>query len=598
MEETKLPFRQRVRAAMNVAKLAAQTAPVAVVIELINALINAILPIATTFFAAETTTALAEAFNGDTTAGGRVVYYVIITAILGIVTATWSTVSDYTNQMVRYKIESTISDRMYEHFLRLDFWRYDDKATIDIYDKASRFANVFPYVFSRLASLVSYAFALIISLGALTFVNVWFGLIMIIAIIPGLIIQTRVSRAQNKHWKKHVETRRQKSMIEWNMLQPDRMADLRLFGMARYLLDMRTKLRDVDDKANVEFERHYIWYRLAANAVTAIAEVGVLVWTVSKIVNHALAIGQFIYVQQLVSRVLGSASSLVSAINNIDGDLANLVEFQQFLDMEEAVVLGTKRLRSAPQAITFDHVTFAYPNTDTQVLKDISLSINAGQRIAIVGENGAGKSTLVKLLTGLYTPTTGSVELDGIPMTEYNIATWHKQLAVLQQDYLAYGFATARDNIYFGDVSHPFDKERFEKALDTAEARSFLEKLPQGVDNYLSNWMEDSKGNLGVDISGGQWQRVALARDFYRDSPIIILDEPTSAIDALAESRIFEHLFKKRDKTIISISHRLTTVRKSDVIFMLKDGALVEQGTHEELVAKKGEYYTMFRSQL
>ncbi len=598
MEENKLPLRQRIRAALTVAKLAAQTAPVAVVVELVNAIINAVLPIATTFFAAATTTALAEAFSGDATAGKRVVFYVIVTAVLGVVTATWSTISNYTNQMVRFKIESTISDRMYEHFLRLDFWRYDDKATIDIYDKAARFANVFPYVFSRIANLVSYVFALIVALGALTLVNAWFGLIMIVAIIPELVIQTRVSRAQTKHWKKHVETRRKKGMIEWNMLQPDHMADLRLFGMARYLLDLRMKLRDIDDKASVEFERHYIGYRLLANAVTAIAEVGILVWTALKIVNHSLAIGQFIYVQQLVSRTLGSASSLVSAINTIDADVANLVEFQQFLDMEEAALSGTKRLRTAPQLITIDHVSFAYPNTDNNVLRDITLSISAGQRVAIVGENGAGKSTLIKLLTGLYTATEGSILLDGTPLTEYDVASWHRQLAVLQQDYLAYGFATARDNIYYGDVSRPFDKERFEKAIDTAEARSFLQKLPQGTDNYLINWMEDSKGNRGVDISGGQWQRVALARDFYRDSPIIILDEPTSAIDALAESRIFDHLFKQKEKTIISISHRLTTVKKSDIIFMLKDGELVEQGTHQELVAKKGEYYTMFQSQL
>jgi len=597
MEKAKLPLRKRIRATLTVAKLAAQASPIAVVIELINALINAILPIATTFFAAATTTALAEAFAGDATASQRVVEYVIITAVLGIVTSTWSTISDYTNQMVRYKIESTISDKMFEHFLRLDFWRYDDKDTIDVYDKAYRFANVFPYVFSRIANLISFAFSLIVSLGALMFVNIWFGLIMLVAIIPGLVIQTKVSRAQTNHWKKHVETRRKKSMIEWNMLQPDHMADLRLFGMARYLLDLRMKLRDQDDKANVEFERKYIGWRLAANAVTGIAEVGTLVWTVLKIVNHSLPIGQFIYVQQLVSRVLGSASSLVSAVNNIDEDLANLVEFQLFLDMEEGNSEG-KRLRAAPQVISFDHVSFAYPNTKSKVLKDITLSIHAGQRVAIVGENGAGKSTLVKLLTGLYAATEGSIRLDDVSITEFDAVSWHRQLAVLQQDYLAYGFATARENIYYGDVTHPFDQERFDKALDTAEARKFLEKLPQGIDNYLDNWMEDTKGNRGIDISGGQWQRVALARDFYRDSPIIILDEPTSAIDALAEARIFEHLFKQKDKTIISISHRLTTVKKSDVIYMLKDGELVEQGTHEVLVAKKGEYYTMFRSQL
>jgi ATP-binding cassette subfamily B protein len=597
MEEPKLPLRQRLRAMLSVAKLAAQTAPVTVVIELIGSIISAVLPIATTFFAAATTTALVEAFTGDPSASNRVIFYVIITAILGIVTTAWTTVSDYANQIARYKIESSISDRMYEHFLRLDFWRYDDKTTIDIYDKATRFASVFPYVFTRIANLFGYAFGMIASLIAIMLVNAWFGLIMFVAVIPGLIIQNRVSRAQTAHWKKHVETRRKKGMIEWEMLQPLHMPDLRLFGIARYLLDLRMTLRDMNDKANVEFERQYIGYRLLANVITAAAEVGVLVWTVIKITHRMLPIGQFIYVQQLVSRVLSNATSLVSAINAIDEDVANLIEFQLFLDMEEGSS-GAKKLRQPPQTIALDNVSFAYPLTENKVLKHISMTIEAGQRVAIVGENGAGKSTLVKLLTGLYHPTEGAVLLDGTPLPEYDITSWHKQLAVLQQNYLAYFFSTARENVYFGDVSKPFDKQRFDNALDMAEARSFLEKLPQGLDNYLSNWMQDAKGNRGVDISGGQWQRIALARDFYRNSPIIILDEPTSAIDALAETRIFNHLFKQKHKTIISISHRLTTVKKSDVIFMLKDGELVEQGTHDELVALKGEYYTMFRAQL
>jgi ATP-binding cassette subfamily B protein/ATP-binding cassette subfamily C protein len=169
---------------------------------------------------------------------------------------------------------------------------------------------------------------------------------------------------------------------------------------------------------------------------------------------------------------------------------------------------------------------------------------------------------------------------------------------VLTQNATEYGFATARNNIYFGDVSKPFDQKRFDQAVDWAEARTFLEKLPQKYDNYLRAWMEDSEGNKGVDLSGGQWQRLALARNFYRDSPIIILDEPTSAIDALAESRIFKSLFNAKDKTIITISHRLTTVKKADVIYVLQEGALAEQGTHAELVKRKGEYFKIFESQL
>ncbi len=167
----------------------------------------------------------------------------------------------------------------------------------------------------------------------------------------------------------------------------------------------------------------------------------------------------------------------------------------------------------------------------------------------------------------------------------------------MQQNFLEYDFATAKDNIRFGDVKTSLDKERLEMAIDKAEAR-FLEKLPKGLDSYVNNWMEHSDGVKGVDLSGGQWQRVALARNFYRDSPVIVLDEPTSAIDALAEARIFEHLFADKHRTVITISHRLTTVEKADVIYMLEGGKLIEQGTHTELIEKHGAYFTMFKSQL
>jgi len=577
--------------------MAAKTAPLAVGVEVASVVINAVLPIVTTYFAAATTTALAEAFGGDTSAGQRVLYYVIITAALGVVSAMWFTVSNYANQMVRYKIESNISDRMYDHFLRLDFWRYDDKETIDIYDKAKQFANLFPYIFSRIADMVSAIFSILVGLIAMVLVNPWFGLIMLVAIIPGIIIQTRVSRAQTNHWKKHIETRRTQNMIEWDILQrPEHMSDLRLYGMARYLLDLRNKLRDRSDKASIEFERHYLGYRLLVNAIVAIAQVVVLVWTVIKITHRSLPIGQFIYVEQLVSRVLSGSTSLVTTLSVVDDNLANLVEYQTFLDMEEATP-GTRQLKKSPRLIEVDNVSFSYPYGDP-VLHNISFSIRQGQHVAIVGENGAGKTTLIKILSGLYKPTSGSVLLDGTPLDHYDSASWHSFLSVLQQDFLAYGFAKARDNVFYGDVSRPFDQQRFDDALDMSLSREFLEKLPVGIDNYLMTWMEDSDGNKGIDLSGGQWQRLALARNFYRNSPIIILDEPTSAIDALAESRIFEQLFAKKDKTIISISHRLTTVKKADMIIMLKHGRIVETGTHQELVEKKGEYYHVFKSQL
>lgn len=596
-QERKLTTREYAAAMLRVAQTTYKAAPLAIIVQIAGSIITAVLPIATTYFAALTTTALAEAYAGDETAGERVLVYVAVTALLGVVMTGWQSLENYVTQLMRYRVEAAMSDRMYEHFHEIDFWRYDDKKTADMYDKAQQFARFFPYVFDRLANILTQFITMIAGLIALVWVSWWLGLIVLAAVIPGIVIQFRLSRASTRHWKSNVETRRSQGMIEWQILQPRFMAELRLYGIVRYLLDMRIRLRDKDEKTRIEFERKYIGKKLGADVLEAGAEVTALFWTAIQIINHLQPIGQFLYVQQIVSRTLGGVSGLVNTLSSIDEDIANLFDYNEFMALPPQSA-GKARLRGVPQVLAIHNVSFHYPANDKLVLENVSFEIKRGQHVAIVGENGAGKSTLIKLLTGLYSPTSGSVLLDGTPLSEAEVSSWHKNLGVLQQDFISYGFATAKDNVYFGDTSGKFDEERFEAALNKAEAGSFLKKLPKGVNSYVNPWMEDDEGNAGTDLSGGQWQRLALARNFYRDSPVIILDEPTSAIDALAEARIFKHLFNEKNKTIITISHRLTTIQKADVVFMMKDGKLVEQGTAKELIAKKGEFYTMFESQI
>lgn len=596
-DKRKLSTRERVFGIARVARITYKASPLAVFVKVAGTIITSVLPIVTTYFAALTTTALAEAYAGDETAGGRAITYVIITALLGVTLTAWNSVEQYINQFVRYKINAAISDRMYEQFLALDFWRYDDKKTADLFDKSKQFANFFAYVFDSLASIFTSFIQLIAGLVALLLVSWWLGAILLAAVIPGVIIQFNLSRAQIKHWNENVETRRVKNMIEWNMFEIKNIAELRLYGLARHLLDLRMKLRDKDEKRRIEFERKFIWRQLGADVLEAAAEVTALVYTTLQIIAHTQPIGQFLYVQQIVSRALGGARSFVSQVSRIDEDIANLFDYNEFMKLPTGAD-RPRRLRSIPKQIELQNVSFHYPGSEQKVLRQVNLTITRGEHIALVGENGAGKSTLVKLLLGLYQPTEGTIVLDGVDLAEIQIADWHRQLGVLQQDFTQYSFASARDNVLLGDVSRPVNDERFNAALDAAEARSFLEKLPKGLDNFVHQWIEHDDGTSGVDLSGGQWQRLALARNFYRDSPIVILDEPTSAIDALAEARIFKRLFAMKDKTIVTISHRLTTVQKADVIYVLQDGKIVEQGTHAELVAGKGAYYTLFESQL
>lgn len=591
-----MTLREQAQAIARVAKLSFVTAPGAVLFKLLGAVVDALLPIATAYFAALTTTALVAAIGGDEAMRDQAILYIVITALLGLFGTAWSSVDQYIQASMRYRVESKVADRMYEHFLGLEFWRYDDKTTIDLYDKAQKFAQFFAWVFDRLASIISQLITMVASIAALTVINGWLALAVLVAIIPGVYFQFKLSRAEIAHWNDNVETRRAKNMIEWNLLQPQSATELRLYGLVKYLLTLRQKLRDKDEKVRIEFERRFIGKRLAANGMQTLAEVGSLIWITLEIVAQRQPIGQFVYVQQVVARAISGASGFVNELSSIDEDIANLFEYEQFMALEQPEN-RTKLLRDVPENIMFDHVSFHYPGSEQVVLNDISLRIQKRQHVAIVGENGAGKTTFIKLLAGLYAPTSGRVLLDDTDLESVAISSWHKKLAILKQDFTKFTFTNARDNVRFGDVDK-HDDELLQQSLEKAEAAQFVEKLPHGLDTALNPWIEDADGTPGVDLSGGQWQRLALARNFYRDAPVIILDEPTSAIDALAEARIFKQLFANKDKTIVAVSHRLTTIKKADVVYMMRDGQVVEQGTCDELIAKRGAFYHMFESQL
>jgi ATP-binding cassette subfamily B protein/ATP-binding cassette subfamily C protein len=399
------------------------------------------------------------------------------------------------------------------------------------------------------------------------------------------------------HWNTQVDSRRQRRMIETNIMRPQYIAEIRLYGVVDYLMQLRSRLREADELRRLDFQRRYIPKQLLADALQYGAEVIALLWVVGQIIGRAQPVGQFLYIQQIVSRALGTANDLVSSLSSIDEDLSNLKDYEQFMKLPVPEATG-EPLSGPPSCIELRDIRFTYAGSDLEVLKGISLTIERGRHIAIVGENGAGKSTLIRVLAGLYLPSAGSVRLDGRDLRTVGTSSWHRYLAVMSQDFLKYEFATAGNNIFFGDVASPREEERIERAAADAEAADFIRRLPNGFENHVSNWMEDPRGRKGSGLSGGQWQRLAMARNFYRDAPFIVMDEPTSAIDALAEHRIFTRLFADRSRTIVAISHRLATIEKADVVYMLEDGQVVESGTHRELVDLRGRYYRMFESQL
>lgn len=596
-QKEKVSLRHRVASLARVAKISYQEAPSILYARLVGAVLDSVLPIATAYFAAQTTTQLAAAYNGTPGAGDAAIMYVILTALLGVASMAWSSFDRYITRFARYKLESAISDRLIGHFLSLDYWRYDDKTTADLMDKARQFSNFFAYIFESLGTVISASIGLISSIVALGFVSWWLSLLLFVAVIPGVFIQYRLSKARVAHWNENMGTRRRINMIEWQLTRTTHVAELRLYGLVRHLLNIRQNFRNKDEKKQIQIERSFIGKELLASVVESVAEVAALIIITLQIVARTQPIGQFLYVQQIVSRGLSSMRRVIQVLIDVDEDIANLVAYDEFMALPTQRP-SQRRITSAPESIEVNKVSFAYPKTKRHVLRDVSISVKRGEYVAIVGENGAGKSTLVKLLLGFYLPTKGEVSIDGVATGVLDLDTWHAQVGVLHQASAEFEYAVIRDNVYFGDVSKPFSKKRYQAAVRDAEAKTFIDKLAKKDLSYLTRWLEDDDGTAGVSLSGGQMQRLALARNFYRDSPVVILDEPTSAIDALAEARIFKRLLEKKDKTIITISHRLSTVRRADRIYVIEHGKVVEVGTHAELVERKGVYYTLFESQL
>jgi ABC-type multidrug transport system fused ATPase/permease subunit len=257
-------------------------------------------------------------------------------------------------------------------------------------------------------------------------------------------------------------------------------------------------------------------------------------------------------------------------------------------DIEDGYYIFPK-LKVGPE-IRFENVSFKYPGSERMVLKNLNLTIKPGEKIALVGHNGAGKSTLINLICRLYKTTQGSIHLNNINIDNIQIDTWYRNVGVLFQDYNCYTHLTVRENIYIGKPDEEIDEDRIVESAKNADALKFIEEFPTGFNQTLG---ERFKG--GVRLSTGQWQKIAIARFFYRNAPLVIFDEPTAAIDAVSEYNIFNKIYEFfTDKTVIIVSHRFSTVRNADRIIVVDNGEIAEQGSHTELMAMNGKYAKAF----
>lgn len=416
--------------------------------------------------------------------------------------------------------------------------------------------------------------------------------LILITLLPILIVEFRYG--YQNYWMLRQRTPElRKQQYYGTLLTSDLFAkEIRVFQLENYFLNLYHSLFGKFFDQN----RRLILKRSIANMIASAGST--LGWFLStgyaviRVVERAITVGDFVLYIQAIAATQGSIQSLMSGLSELYSNTLFLRNLFEFLSLPARDLAAGKQWTEAIKEIEFRNVSFCYPGTDRTVLHNINFKIGWGQSLALVGKNGAGKTTLVKLMCRLYEPTSGEILINGQNMADYSPRSVQKQIAVLFQDYGHY-YLTARENIGVGQISSLTEESAIRAAAQRSGANALIESLPNKYDTMLGKLFDD-----GVQMSGGEWQKVALARALLRKGSILILDEPTAALDAEAEYEIFEELTHNGfDQIKLLISHRFSTVRMADQILVLEDGMCIEKGSHAELMETGGQYAHLFKLQ-
>ncbi|MDP2852976.1 MAG: ABC transporter ATP-binding protein [Smithellaceae bacterium] len=415
------------------------------------------------------------------------------------------------------------------------------------------------------------------------------------SLIPGLFFRIKYADRMFQWQSDRSATDRAATYFNWLITSQYYAKEVRLYDLGPLFIKRFRDLRQLLRREKIGIAFRYALTELVAEAFATLAIFGSLAFIAYRTVQGMMTLGDMVMYYQAFQRAQGYLKEMLNGLASLYEDNLFLSNFYDFLDLKPTIIEPAKPEpvpRPMQKGIVFDHIDFRYPTGEAMVLKDINISIRPGQVVALVGENGSGKTTLVKLLCRLYDPTAGKITVDGIDLSNFDTTALRREIGIIFQDYVQYQM-TVRENIWMGNTRLAPDDEKIVAAAKYSGADDVIAGLPLGYETMLGKWF----GN-GAELSIGQWQKVALARAFLRDAQIIVLDEPTSSMDAKAEYAVFQNLRElAQGRTVIFISHRFSTIRMADCIYVLKDGGIAEEGTHEELVHLDGIYAHLFEIQ-
>ena len=518
-----------------------------------------------------------------------VIFLISVQLVNVILSAVYHLLSISVNQEVFIYVSEMVATK----YIQIPLAQRESREFADKFERVRDFGGSIDFVASSAITVISSVVGLMSVVIATLTASPLITIAVVLAAIPSSILSLRLAARERRNWREFTKDRRIAWQIERKITNSDSALEIELNGLSKTLVEQMIKARRRSQEQDIADNKAFFWPRFGGSVLQDAVSYVVLIFVAIQIILGKLEIGQFLTIRTLLIQLNDSISNLFSSITNINSSLVNATDFMEFMETP-AQHSGDIIINHIP-TIEFQNVGFTYPRSDVRAVKDVSFTLNPGDSLAIVGENGAGKTTLIKLMIGAYQPTKGTILIDGQPLERINRESYLAQIGALFQDFSRYEFATLGENVWFGDVERPYSRRDIEAALKDAGLESLVNEYKEGLNTILS---KDIDSKNAVNLSGGQWQRLGIARAFFRSPNVLILDEPTASVDAVSEYEIFKNIIKKQEnKTTVIISHRFSTVRKAERIIVLDHGKIVESGTHDELIAKNGIYKEMFELQ-
>lgn len=526
----------------------------------------------------------------------HVVFLVVLMGGVTLLAALTRSIAGLVSQGQSLAVTDHMNEVLHAKSIEVDLEYYESAQYYDTLHRAQGDAPFRPTsIVNGLVQIGQNGISLLAMAGLLFSFHWIIAAILFIAVIPGIAVRLRYA-GKMYHWQREqASTERQAGYLNWMLTGSNYAKEIRLFDLGPLFMDRFRDLRKKLRRGRLGIMARRSVAELVTQTSVNVAIYGSYAFIAYRAVQGTITLGDLVMYYQAFQRGQGFLQMLLGSLAGLYEDNLFLSNLYEFLDLKRKVIEPVHG-RPIPQpmqtGIVFNHVSFQYPTGTKNVLEDISLIIKPGEVVALVGENGSGKTTLIKLLCRLYDPTEGTISLDGMDLRQFETAALRREITVIFQDYAHYHL-TARENIWLGNTALPPDHERVIAAARRSGADDVINVLPHGYETVLGKWFED-----GEELSIGEWQKVALARAFLRDAQIIVLDEPTSSMDAKAEYAVFQNYRQLASgRTSILISHRFSTVRMADRIYVLRDGRIIEGGTHEELIRVGGTYAHLFETQ-